>query len=171
MIWLGKKSAVFGLLLLLLGGTRALACEEPFMLDGPGSVYEPPPLSEVQVRSQLQIAMANRSRWDLVQKDQGPTLFAVTDLDRNGKVEILSMTQAEGVLHGFEVQAERGELEKVSPKWVMQIMQNQPHLFAWFTITDDPGQRKAWLESDPSHNIRMLLDSYEIFAGKKEGFG
>lgn len=63
-----KRTTAFVLALLLLGtAIPGQACREPYMLDGPGSVYEPTVLSNHEVRSQLRIALACRSQWDLVQ--------------------------------------------------------------------------------------------------------
>lgn len=75
-----KKATVFVLSLLLLGAAiPGQACREPHMLDGSGSVHAPPPLSNREVRSQLRIALACRSQWDLIQNRKGPVQFAVTE--------------------------------------------------------------------------------------------
>lgn len=167
---MAKKLTAFGFFLLLLGtAVPALACEEPFMVDGPGSVYEPPPLPTCEARRQLWTALASRSQWDLVQNWQGPVAFAVTDLDGNGQLEILAVAQEEGLIHGCEVQAGNGNWEKVPGKELERLLKGCWQSPAWFTIPLE--NRKTWLESPPSHNIRMLLDSYEIFARRKQGFG
>lgn len=169
-----KKLTAFGLFLLLLGwGIPALALEEPseapFMLDGPGSVYEPPPVPSSEARQQLWTALASRSQWDLVQTRQGPVAFAVTDLDGNGQLEILAVAQENGLLHGCEIQAGNGTLEKIPRKELELLLTGCLQSPAWFTILSE--KRETWLNSPPSHNIMMLLDSYEIFAGRKQGFG
>ena len=166
-----KKGTVFLLfLLLLVGGFPALACEEkPHMLDGPGSVYEPSPLSTSEAKHQLWMAMTCRSQWDLVQSRRGPVQFAVTNLDEDGQVEILAVAPEEGIIYGYEVQAEKGEMEKIPQAKLDGLLMGCPKSPAWFTIPLE--HRETWLESNPSHNIYMLLDSYEIFAGRKNGFG
>ena len=165
-----KKTTAFVLALLLLGtAIPGQACREPYMLDGPGSVYEPPVLSNHEVRSQLRIALACRSQWDLVQNRKGPVQFAVTEMDGDGQVEILAVALEEGSLQGHEVQGGKGKMEKIPQDWLEGLLMSCPKSPVWFTIS--PEHRESWLEGPPSHNIHMLLDSYEIHVGRKEGFG
>lgn len=165
-----KKNTAFVLALLLLGvAIPGQACREPNMLDGPGSVYESPVLSNREVRSQLRTALACRSQWDLVQNRKGPVQFAVTEMDGDGQVEILAVALEEGILQGHEVRAGKGKMEKISQDRLEGLLMSCPQSPVWFTIS--PEHRESWLEGPPSHNIHMLLDSYEIHVGRKEGFG
>lgn len=141
----------------------------PIMLDGPGSVYEPPVLSNHEVRSQLRIVLACRSQWDLVQNRKGPVQFAMTEMDGDGQVEILAVALEEGILQGHEVQGGKGKMEKIPQDRLEGLLMSCPKSPVWFTIS--PEHRESWLEGPPSHNIHMLLDSYEIHVGRKEGFG
>lgn len=171
MEWFGKKLAAFGIFLLLLGGTPALACdsEAPHRHEWPGGVSEPRPMAPSELRRQLQILLVNRDQWDLVKKWNGPVYIAVLDMDWNGQLEIVVNAEGEGIDHGYEIQAETGELKKIPEQQLIKLLNNLIRAPARFTIM--PDRRQDWLQKDPVRVIHMLRDSYENYAGIKEGFG
>lgn len=166
-----KKIAACGLLFLLLGGTPAHACdsEAPHRHDWPGGVEIPQPLPPSELRYQLQILLANRDQWDRVKKWERPVDIAVLDMDWNGQLEIVVCAEGEGTDHGYEVQPGTGELKKVPEQQLLRSLNNLLRAPAWFTIM--PEKRQEWLQKAPAQVIHMLRDSYENYAGIKEGFG
>lgn len=165
-----KKTTAFVLALLLLGAAiPGQACREPYMLDGPGTV----PIHlrhgklyrSLPVLDQIPLGPAGQSDPELapdfvVGKDRG---FI------DGQVEILAVALEEGILQGHEVQGGKGKMEKIPQDRLEGLLMSCPKSPVWFTIS--PEHRESWLEGPPSHNINMLLDSYEIHVGRKEGFG
>ena len=166
-----KKCAAWGLLVLLLGAAPALACERdlPHRHEWPGGVSEPRHLAPGALRYQLQILLANREQWDRVPQWDGLVNIAVLDMDWNGELEILVNAEGEGRNQGYEVQPETGKLKKIPEQQLYRSLNNLLRAPAWFTIM--PEKRQDWLQKDPAQVIHMLRDSYENYAGLKEGFG
>ena len=88
---------------------------------------------------------------------------------RNGELEILVNAEGEGRDQCYEVQPETGKLKKIPEQQLYRSLNNLLRAPAWFTIM--PEKRQDWLQKDPAHVIHMLRDSYENYAGIKEGFG
>jgi hypothetical protein len=171
MEWPGRKLAAFGMLLLLFGAAPALACnsEAPHSHEWPGGVDSPRPMPSREIRHQLQILLANRDKWDLAPKWNCPVYIAVLDMDWNGRMEIVANAQDEGIEYGYEVQPETGDLKKIPRKQLIKLLNNLIRASAQFTIM--PANRQDWLQKEPARVIHMLRDSYENYAGIKEGFG
>ncbi len=165
-----------GLMVLLgMGFTSgASGCEEKPGKTTPRSVAkapQPPELSDMAVRRQLRQAMVERSQWDRAAAGDVPVYYAVTDLDADGQVEVLVNGFRNRDLGGYEVRKDGKGLEYWSRSRVEQAVvrlggSRRP---AWFMM--DKEHRAGWVNRPPAHAISMLLDSYEIFIGRKKAFG
>lgn len=108
--------------------------------------------------------------WQIIHPLDGAPLqeFAVTDLDGNGLLEILSRTPADkGAPLVYEVTPAREGLQPKSKQWYYRHALRQ-HI-AWFTMHPETAAA-PWLGRTDTVEM-MLQDSYDIYAGRKEAFG
>ena len=95
--------------------------------------------------------------------------LAVLDMDWNGQLEILVNAEGEGREQGYEVQPETGKLKKIPEQQLNRSLNNLLR-----TPAGSPSCRKSGrtgCKKDPAQVIHMMRDSYENYAGLKEGFG
>ena len=167
MEWPGRKLAAFGMLLLLFGAAPALACnsEAPHSHEWPGGVDSPRPMPSREIRHQLQILLANRDKWDLYEG-------AVNEMLEKTSTEFAPWHILESVDKKYaRIKALRivvGAVENVLDGAVLVRLVLR-RASAQFTIM--PANRQDWLQKEPARVIHMLRDSYENYAGIKEGFG
>lgn len=96
------------------------------------------------------------------------TAYAVTDLDGDGRLEILSKPYASDKTPTiYEVNARKDGLEKKDKKWHKKHFQGQR--IAWFALHPEIAAA-AWQGRTAQVN-GMLRESYEIYAGHQEAFG
>lgn len=153
-----EKKILLMLMAACLIETSALACEEGYRravrLDSDEA-------QQIHVFTQY---------WDTIYPRDGNPLkkFAVTDLDGDGLLEILTQDQkgkTVPVVH--EVNPQRQGLTLKSKQWYYRhIFQ---HNIAWFTMHPETAAG-PWVGRTEIVEW-MLQDSYDIYMGRKEGFG
>ena len=108
--------------------------------------------------------------WDTIYPMDGNPLkeFAVTDLDGNGLLEILTRAQKEGTVPlVYEVNPQRQGITLKSKQWYYRHVFQ--HDIAWFVMHPETA---AGLWVGRTETVEwMLQDSYDIYMGRKNAFG
>ena len=138
-------------------GSSALACGA-----GPQSVrLESDEAQQIHVFTQY---------WDTIYPMDGNRLkeFAVTDLDGNGLLEILTRARkGKTVPLVYEVNPQRQGLTLKSRQWYYRHVFQ--HDIAWFVMQPETAAG-PWVGRTDIVEM-MLQDSYDIYAGRKSAFG
>lgn len=94
--------------------------------------------------------------------------FAVTDLDGNGLLEILTRAQKEGTVPlVYEVNPQRQGITLKSKQWYYRHVFQ--HDIAWFVMHPETAAG-PWVGRTETVEW-MLQDSYDIYMGRKNAFG
>ena len=153
-----EKKILLMLMAACLIGTSASACE--------GAPYRSVRLESDEAQ---QIHVFTQC-WDTIYPMDGNPLkeFAVTDLDSNGLLEILTRAQkGETVPVVYEVDPQRRGITLKSKQWYYRHVFQ--HNIAWFTMHPETAAG-PWVGRTEIVEW-MLQDSYDIYMGRKEGFG
>lgn len=133
---------------------------------GMGAACEPA-VSREEAARQIKVFTAN---WHTIAPmDSAPLKkFAVTDVDGNGRLEILWRgARGGGTVHCFEVNPGENGVEERAPQWAEAHLTGE--LKNWFVMHPEIAAQ-PW-EGSGAQAEAMLEESYEIFAGRQAAFG
>lgn len=152
--------------LLFLGSAPVLACENGRGLQ-PGQVRA---VFRKEAARQADVFLKN---WKTIRSnriDTDPMVeYCMVDLDHNGRLEILARPESNRgrTPWCWEINETRNGITKCSKKWVRKQMAQQ--ILPW--MMPHPETAAGPWTGNNKNLKNMLLDSYAIYAGRKDAFG